>query len=609
MKKWKNLLVIPMVLTLALNSSTGLVLANSEDDSESVNTEEVSDNTALSPEEAFEFEDLNAQGEAAKGTTIADVDMDAEDWVDQAAAATEAVEGETYVRLSNGVLTVDQLNAFLKANPFELTYADDNNQFLYYNYKLEANEMLGARRPDQAGSSLTEVHPESALVNVAWVVNQLREGHTDHVRMAVPNADPNKFVVHDYYGIYDDEGNYMGVNEVIWDIQPVIDFWMEQNNATYEVDVTSGATEEEGEATEDDAAEEADAEENVEETEEAEETEETDEAVEENAEETEADTAEDADAEEVSADMLSPEEALEFEDINAEGESEHGTTITEADMASEDWVEEASAAVEAVEGDTYVKLDNGVLTVDQIDEFLKAQPVELTYADDNNQFLFYNYMLEAEEMLGSRRPDQVGSSLADVHPESAYQNLAWVINQLREGHTDHVRMAVPNADPEVFVVHDYYGIYDEDGNYMGINEVIWDIQPVVDFWIQQTGAEINMDETDVTSGATEEDGDGEETSETEEEVSIDFDNLEDGTYNGSAQGFNGTVEVEVIVEGGAVTEVNILEHSETDGISDPARNDVPAAIVENNSTDVDTVSGATGTSRAIIEAVNNALSQ
>lgn len=628
MIKWKSLLTIPMMLSLALNSTMAFAQDTSDSDSESgETTENTSGAPALSPEEAFEYEDLYSQGIANKGSTITGIDMTAEDWVDQAAAATEAVEGSTFVRLDSGLLTVDQLNAFLKANPFELTYSDDNNQFLYYNHKLDAAEMLGARRPDQTGNPLADVHPESALVNVAWVVNQLREGHTDHVRMAVPNADPEKFVVHDYYAIRDDEGNFMGVNEVIWDIQPVIDFWMQQNNASYDVDVTTGATEGAEESTvenldvEDleDSSEETDTvdgtdlveDDNSEEMDEVEETEATEEDLLEETEaveeKTEADTAE-----ETNAAMLSPEEAFETEDIYAEGESEHGTTITEVDFSSENWTEEAAEAVDAVDGDTYVKLDSGVLTVDQINEFLKAQPVELTYADDNNQFLFYNYKLEPEEMLGSRRLDQVGSSLADVHPESAFENLSWVINQLREGHTDHVRMAVPNADPEKFVVHDYYGIYDEDGNYMGINEVIWDIQPVVDFWIQQTGAEIDMSDVDINSGATESaEENGEETEIDVEsvEVDADFSNLEDGTYTGSAQAHNGALTVEVIVEGGAVTAVDVLEHNETEGIADPAIEEVPAAIVDENSAEVDTVSGATITSQAIMEAVKDIFNQ
>lgn len=92
-------------------------------------------------------------------------------------------------------------------------------------------------------------------------------------------------------------------------------------------------------------------------------------------------------------------------------------------------------------------------------------------------------------------------------------------------------------------------------------------------------------------------------------VAVDFSNLEDGTYTGVGEGHNDDLEVEVVVEGGAITAVNILNHAETDGISDPAREEIPAAIVEANSTDVDIVSSASYTSRAIIEAVNNALAQ
>ena len=58
------------------------------------------------------------------------------------------------------------------------------------------------------------------------------------------------------------------------------------------------------------------------------------------------------------------------------------------------------------------------------------------------------------------------------------------------------------------------------------------------------------------------------------------------------------------VEDGTITNVEVTEHEETDGLADPALADVPAAIVETNSTEVEVVSGATITSEAIIEAVN-----
>lgn len=89
--------------------------------------------------------------------------------------------------------------------------------------------------------------------------------------------------------------------------------------------------------------------------------------------------------------------------------------------------------------------------------------------------------------------------------------------------------------------------------------------------------------------------------------SVAVDEVEDGTYTGTADGHNAPLEVEVTVAGGEITDVIILSHEESDGIADPAIEEVPAAIVDSNSTEVEVVSGATITSDAIIAAVNDAM--
>lgn len=83
--------------------------------------------------------------------------------------------------------------------------------------------------------------------------------------------------------------------------------------------------------------------------------------------------------------------------------------------------------------------------------------------------------------------------------------------------------------------------------------------------------------------------------------------LTDGTYTGTGKGMHSNIAVTVTVEGGAITSVTVDSHGETPGVSDPAIEQIPAAIVEAGSTDVDAVAGATLTSNGIIEAVNNAL--
>ena len=191
-----------------------------------------------------EPEDLYAQNPVA--TTIEDVDMSATDWVEQAAEKVNAVEGDTYVKLDRGILTVDQLNSFLNSMPMELTFADANNQFIYYNYHKEQDEMLGGRHPDQVGSAMANCHPERTYKNVEWVIQQLRSGKEELVTINVPFHGPDKYVVHNYAAMKDKDGNYAGINEYILDLQPIIDWYLKQSNQELvggpEVDAVSSAS-------------------------------------------------------------------------------------------------------------------------------------------------------------------------------------------------------------------------------------------------------------------------------------------------------------------------------------------------------------------------------
>lgn len=85
--------------------------------------------------------------------------------------------------------------------------------------------------------------------------------------------------------------------------------------------------------------------------------------------------------------------------------------------------------------------------------------------------------------------------------------------------------------------------------------------------------------------------------------------LKDGTYVGTGKGNNGDIKVEMKVEEGKIASVEILEHSETPGLSDPAFNSIPQAIVEGQTLAVDTITGATHASQGIIEAVRDCIIQ
>lgn len=82
---------------------------------------------------------------------------------------------------------------------------------------------------------------------------------------------------------------------------------------------------------------------------------------------------------------------------------------------------------------------------------------------------------------------------------------------------------------------------------------------------------------------------------------------EDGVYEGTGKGNNGDIKVEVTVENGNITSIVLKEHGETEGIYEAAEKGVIADMIKSQEIEVDTVAGATNTSKGIIEAVRNAL--
>ena len=88
----------------------------------------------------------------------------------------------------------------------------------------------------------------------------------------------------------------------------------------------------------------------------------------------------------------------------------------------------------------------------------------------------------------------------------------------------------------------------------------------------------------------------------------DADGYKDGTYTGTGTGFGGKMTVQVVVKNGKIVSAKILNHKDGSSYINKAKS-ILSAIVKKQSTNVDTVSGATYSSKGIIEAVRNALNK
>lgn len=85
---------------------------------------------------------------------------------------------------------------------------------------------------------------------------------------------------------------------------------------------------------------------------------------------------------------------------------------------------------------------------------------------------------------------------------------------------------------------------------------------------------------------------------------IDLAAIEDGTYTGSYSAFPVSAQVSVTIKNHVIVRIDLIEH--TNGQGAPAEV-IPDMVVKSQSLQVDSVSGATYSSRVILKAIENAL--
>ena len=78
-------------------------------------------------------------------------------------------------------------------------------------------------------------------------------------------------------------------------------------------------------------------------------------------------------------------------------------------------------------------------------------------------------------------------------------------------------------------------------------------------------------------------------------------------YEGAAMGYRGIIRVRVGMENGAITEITVLESREDIAVGGAAIEELTDLVMMYNTTEIDAVSGATGTSKGFLAAIENAI--
>lgn len=113
-----------------------------------------------------------------------------------------------------------------------------------------------------------------------------------------------------------------------------------------------------------------------------------------------------------------------------------------------------------------------------------------------------------------------------------------------------------------------------------------------------------------TTGSSQEGTSGNQNTTPEEVGSVqEPSSYKDGTYYGTGSGFAGNLKVEVVISGGKISSIQIVETNDGSEYIQKASGVISQILNAQSTNNIDTVSGATFSSNGIIKAVRNALSQ
>lgn len=121
----------------------------------------------------------------------------------------------------------------------------------------------------------------------------------------------------------------------------------------------------------------------------------------------------------------------------------------------------------------YVKLETGILSLNQLELLLNHLPVDITFIDDNDVVRYFSY---GKERIFPRTKAIIGRTVQNCHPPKSAHIVEELLNDFKSGKKDHEDFWIKFRDKYVYIR--YFAIRDENNKYMGTLEFTQNIEPI-----------------------------------------------------------------------------------------------------------------------------------
>ena len=141
-----------------------------------------------------------------------------------------------------------------------------------------------------------------------------------------------------------------------------------------------------------------------------------------------------------------------------------------------------------------VKFDGGYLTLKEIDRILDHLQIEITFVSKDNIFSYFNQQIGHERKILPRSQTAIGRHVEKCHPPKVVDKVKRVIENLRTKRTESETMWFSRNGFFALII--YRGVYDENGDFMGVLETVQNIEPLFDLKDQADSRRVSTDQED-----------------------------------------------------------------------------------------------------------------
>ena len=139
-----------------------------------------------------------------------------------------------------------------------------------------------------------------------------------------------------------------------------------------------------------------------------------------------------------------------------------------------EWAAGSEAAEEQLTaGAGAVRLDTGVLTVEQVNMLLKHMPVDISFVDENDEVRYYS---ATKERIFPRSPGVIGRKVQNCHPPKSFAMVQKILDEFRAGRRDKADFWIQMKGR--FLLIQYFAVRDDQGSYRGTLEVSQDVTDI-----------------------------------------------------------------------------------------------------------------------------------